>query len=258
MNDPHIESLRYRLEPSKDVTFQNPTPVMLDTSTFRLRLEQNVLCIELKDHYASEEDARGMIEGYLRAWEMDAALKFGKGDISFVFEGSRIIDRRPSPPGTPQIVEASAELRGSASVTAAAHTIRRTYPTPPTRLKVSPDVETIWHRFDGYLSNREPLPGMAYFCLSLLEGSAGGRNKAAKKYNIELAVLDKLGELTSTRGDTTEARKLNRGAPLVPLTVNERTWIVEAIKALIRRKAEYDFDPTCPLSRITIGDLPKI
>jgi hypothetical protein len=45
-----------------------------------------------------------------------------------------------------------------------------------------------------------------------------------------------------------------------PLTQAERLWVRAAIKALIRRKAEYDHDPTAApaLPEITMADLPPL
>ena len=46
---------------------------------------------------------------------------------------------------------------------------------------------------------------MAYFCLTILQGS-GDRKKAAKKYGIKLEVLNKIAQLSSERGGQ-QARK---------------------------------------------------
>ena len=58
-----------------------------------------------------------------------------------------------------------------------------------------------------------------------------------------------------------DARKL--AIPIViptPLTDVERGWIRETVKMLIRRKGEYDFDPSsaASLRQITLADLPKL
>jgi len=53
----------------------------------------------------------------------------------------------------------------------------------------------------------EPLPSMAYFCLTVLEYQAKNREAAAKQYAIDLKVLKKLGGLTA-KGDPMTARKV--------------------------------------------------
>jgi hypothetical protein len=258
MTDPHVESLRYRLEAGKGVTFNNPPPIDYDAKAYWLHLEDDILTIEMKDHFDTERKARESVEGFLQAWEIKAALDFGKDEIHFVFEGSRIIDRNPPPPGQPQVAEASIELSTSAAISVSGQVTRQSYPAPPSSFKVSPDVETMWSRYQAFIDNREPLTSMGYFCLTLLQQSAGGPKQAANMYNIEQVVLKKLSELTSTRGDKAEARKLGAGAKLTPLTGDERLWMMEAVKALIRQKAHYDFDSTMPLQQLKISDLPKI
>lgn len=37
------------------------------------------------------------------------------------------------------------------------------YPDPPKLFILTPDVETLWHRYEGYLQGKEPLSSMAYF-----------------------------------------------------------------------------------------------
>jgi len=105
---------------------------------------------------------------------------------------------------------------------------------------------------------------MAYACLTLMEGSTGltgrqdARGAASLRYRIDRAVLKTLGELTSARGDREEARKFDAGATGAPLTQKEKGWIVEVVKALIRRKGEYDDDPTAPLAQITMADFVSL
>jgi hypothetical protein len=70
-------------------------------------------------------------------------------------------------------------------------------------------------------------------------------------------VRDTLGNLVSEKGGPEEARKLGAGATGTPLTPGEKTWIGEVVKALIRRKAEYDADPVAAgLPPITMSGFP--
>jgi hypothetical protein len=111
-----------------------------------------------------------------------------------------------------------------------------------------------------YREGKEPLLSMAYACLSLLEGTtgvkAGARDALCKLYSIDRAARDTLGDLVSERGSPQEARKLDVGATKTPLTATEKQWVETAIRALIRRKGEYDFDPGASFPLITLADLP--
>jgi hypothetical protein len=154
-----------------------------------------------------------------------------------------------------------------ASVEFAVHSVEVTtghasYPAPPNGFKPSPDVETMWLRYQFYRDQREPLLSMAYVCLSLLEGTTGtkhgARTSVCTKYKIDQAVRDKFGDLVSEHGDASEARKLDFGVSRQPLTHAQRVWIDQVVKALIRRKAEYDFDPSATFPPITMADFIQI
>ncbi|MDA2921265.1 hypothetical protein MYX76_17530 [Desulfobacterota bacterium AH_259_B03_O07] len=133
--------------------------------------------------------------------------------------------------------------------------IRNRFPNLPIAFKASPDVESMYQRYEGYLEGKEPLTSMAYMCLTIFEASVRGRRQASIKYHIHRDVLNKMGELTSTRGDKEQPRKAPFGRPLTP---NEEKWILEAVKLLIKRIGQHAFDPGAPKVQITMNDLPGI
>jgi hypothetical protein len=65
---------------------------------------------------------------------------------------------------------------------------------------------------------------------------------------------------TSEKGRRLDARKLESGSTLDPLTEAEQRWIRAAVKMLIRRKGEYDYDPSAAdsLKQMTMADLPAL
>jgi hypothetical protein len=258
MRDPHVASLRYRLVPGETVSFDCPPPVDRETEAFRMRLEDGVATFEMLEHHASEETARRCVEEYLRAWEIHTALRLGRGEIGFEFGGADVIDRDPPPPGTGQVVYLSGSARGVVTATGTLHVKRGRYPEPPNAFVVSPDVETMWRRYEGYLEGREPLAAMAYACLTLLEASARGRESAAKQYRISLDVLRKLAHLATEIGDEGTARKFSRLRERRPHTGPERDWVEAVVKALIQRAGECASEPGASRPQITMSDLPKL
>jgi len=138
---------------------------------------------------------------------------------------------------------------------------RRKYPDPPTFFTVTPDVETLWGRYEKYLDEKEYLPSMAYACLTFVEnkaykkGKKGKRKAAAKLFLIDEPILNKLGEL-SAKGDTKTVRKFPEEGDLIPLSGKEIKWIEAAVKILIRRMGELANIQSAQL--ITVADLPKI
>lgn len=147
------------------------------------------------------------------------------------------------------------------------HLTRSVYPAPPTGFKASPNVRTLWDRYQHYREGRESLPGMAYFCLTLLETMAGrqpedaakkrkisnARKKAAEKYHIDENVLAKLGDLSSARGDARTARKATAMAR--SHTPAEVAWTESAIRAIIHRVGKVDARVT-GLALISMKHLP--
>ncbi len=207
----------------------------------------------MKKHYAFAEEAKASAAEFLFVWELDAALRLGRSAIRFIYEDAQLIDRIPPPPGTAEIqVASAASLWFGGEVTI--RVISSAYPEPPAGMKFTPDLETLWRRYEGYRAQREPLAAMAYFCLTVLETSAGSRPKAATQYSIDAKVLGKLGELTAERGDGATARKMQ--SSLVPYTPTEIRWVEEAIRIIIRRVAGIAAGAACPM--ITMKDLPSL
>lgn len=260
MNDPHVESLTYRLTVGPSIRFNNPPALEREYNAFRLRLDAGTLIAMMKDHFATADEARLVVDPVLRSWEIDTNLTNGPNHISFSFDKAEVIDRSPPPPGTPHVIVCSGGvgIGGSATVVM----VRPKYPEPPSRFAATEDVQAIWFRYMQYIEGKEPLLSMAYAVLSLLEGTTGQKQGArvavCAKYNIDQTVRDKLGDLVSEKGSPKEARKLDHGATRQPLTHAERSWVVAVVKALIRRKGEYDADPSAALTPITLSDFPAI
>jgi hypothetical protein len=264
MKVPHVESLVYRAESAKDIIYNDPVPLEIDKDKWKGCLENGILTCRMKMHYASVSDVRREIESYLRAWEVNTNLKQGKGSIKFVYQDANLIDLAPQETGC-RVVEAGGVISGIGTMTARGQIIRKNYPPPPENFTVSPDVETLLGRYEGYLAGKEPLPAMAYFCLTTVERIYGGqrekrekpRKAAARIIKVDLEVLNTLGELASERGDQTTARKFLRQPS--PLTGTERTWVESVIRGLIYRVGEYSgCSDKSTLAQITMADFPSL
>jgi hypothetical protein len=274
MNDPHVEWLKYRLKTTPYDRFDSPPLLVQEYDAFHIYLEDGVLTIEMKEHHDSVQSAKQAVEIFLKSWKIDAALKYNRSFIDFEFDHPSVIDRNPLPK-TPQGLTIDLFAR-SGNLTIEIEPCQRqhqAYPKPPSNFIASPDVETMWFRYEQHIDGRETLQAMGYFCLSLIQWSTGlgarARQKAGEIYRIDREVLDKLGNLTSERGSMQDIRKLENKANTSPtsslskpepLTDIEKNWIREAIKRLIRRKGEYDNNPseanTLPI--ITMADLPNL
>ena len=248
MNDPTVVALLYRVEHGASVDYREAKPLRHDEPGFRVEINDGRARFEFKRHHATEQAARQAVEEYIRAWEFTAELQQGPDSFRLRFVRSEIKDRNP-PPGM-----------GALSVSARAGTPRATfamtvvpacYPQPPvSQLDLTPDVESMHARFMGYRRRGEPLPGMAYFCLTILKYQLG--KKAVEHYRISKNVLSTIARLSTRRGGS-EARKAEGKDR--DLTDQERRFLEEATRALIGRAAQKV--PTV-LRRITMSDLPRL
>jgi len=263
MNDPHVERLVYRfkvIEPN--TSFKNPPAVSYENDVFKATLAENRLVLEMKEHFATEDAAHAAVRPRLRAWEMDAGLRLGAGEFSFDFENAQVIDRKPDP-GSAHVLAAAVTARATATGSLTVRVERARSPDPPDpTFKITPDVETLWARYEGYRRGREPLTAMAYFCLTVLEWIAApdDKNKRARgcsHFGIARDVRDKLGDLSSEVGTGESARKYSgKGRPH---TSAEEEWLRVCVRALIRRVGEVAANGSAAgLPEITMASLPKL
>jgi hypothetical protein len=209
----------------------------------------------MRTHCDDISDALALIEPVLRSWEANADLTLSREEVRFDFVTADVVDRAPLLAGSGRMRVLAAQTGhfavGGMNVTLCAERAR--YPEPPYRFRLTPDAKSLLDRYNGYLDGREPLPAMAYFCLTMLEAIAGSRPGAAKHFGIDSKVLSKVGEVTANRGDLLTARK---GRAIQPLTSKERAWLEAAVRAFIYRVG--DTRPISTLPTLTMADLPKL
>jgi hypothetical protein len=263
MNDPHVESLTYNIIAGEGIEFDNPEPLEHKWNSFFFKLENGIMTVTPKDHFSTKEEARAAVEPYLDAWEFEHALRNGRRNVTFKYTDAKIIDLKPPAPGDTLFVYTGNIVLVS-EVHADVIALWNKYPDPPTVFtSVPPDAESLWNRFERYLNNREPLHGMAYFFVTVLEAASAERPprqskkrlEASKKYRIEYEVIDTLGESSSTRGDTNTGRKFGS----TPLRAIEEVWMEAVVRAIIRRVAERRLtSDAASLPWIKMQDLPPL
>jgi len=247
MNDPHVVSLTYSFEPTSSLEIVNAPALPIDSDAFTGRLDNGLLTLEPRDHFPDIETARTVSDRFVKAWQIAVGLDLGRAGFSFQYRRAHVIDRKADPGSL------SASLSGVAAVSAVAsvRATRHEYPPPPADFRLTPEVETLWERYCQYQEGREPLLAMAYFCLTVLVPKGEDRSDAAQRLSIEERVLDKIGELTSERGDNATARKMRPTTR--PLTADERAWIEAAVKAIIQHLATAQQG-----HKLTMANLPPL
>jgi hypothetical protein len=252
--DPHVVSLRYRIEPSEGVTFGDDTgPMEREFDAFHLSVTHETATAHMKEHYATERGAREVVEGYLRPWEIYEAVRPMGTGVKFSFLEAEVIDR--DPPCFYATARAAPRF-GSAVRAEVVRELR--LPDLPEAFATSSDVKVMWTRYKGYLQGREPLLPMAYYCLTRFRSGAGHNKEAASRFRVSKNVLDKLGRLSSTSGDETTARKWDSASSPQPLTDREIEWVENAVRLLIYRVGQYAADPDREWTKFTMKDLLQL
>jgi hypothetical protein len=255
MNDPHVEKLYYRVIIPEDVDYEKANLLSGETDNFSLYLSKNQLIVEMKTHCASEVEARGIVDDYLKGWEVTAGLLDGPESLIFKFDSSVIVNQPPSHEKDNNAGIYDESLEAILLVSEATdHVSYDRFPPLPKDFKTSPEVEMMFMRYKLYREGRETLLGLAHWCFTVLEYSAGGRSEAADQYMIDYRVLRKLGDLCCNRGDIRDARKHKGNAGITPLRPAEREWIRAVVKKLILRVGEYAYHPVAKLPMITMSD----
>ena len=158
----------------------------------------------------TKQQAPEAVDPFVRDWEFDTGIRHGLGYFELEFDKAEIIDRKQ----TTGVIEAHLEpARFHVEVSIVAVTVApTTYPSPPSDIDSSnPNVQTPYERYRRYREGRENLPSFAYFCLTVLEypfgmhsrrrkAAGGQRQAAAALHDIGVDVLQRIGELSSTKG----------------------------------------------------------
>jgi hypothetical protein len=222
--------------------------------TFNLR--DGTVEILPTEHFDTEDEARRVVEPFLRAWEIAADLAQNPGTLRFKFVSAEVIDRDPAPAGAPQTAEAKALKLMLTLGQPTVHITCRKYPQPPIDFRSTVEVEQAYQRWLNFRRSKEPLQSMAYFVLTLLETRAGGKRKAARVFNIDHSVLSKVGHLCSEKGDPITARKAPPRLAFQELTGGESSWLEQAVRRLIWRLGEHASGAS--VGRVKMADLPPL
>ena len=254
MNDLHVVALIYHIEHDNSVNYEKTRPLVRDEPAFRVKVKDEKVYFKLKEHYATESEARESIKEYIRVWEFDAGLRGDPDDFKLKFDRAKIVDRKPTP-GKISVSATPVRLEVAVSVPAVTKAPSN-YPSPSSGLSIDPDVQTLYDRYMHYRRGHESLPSMAYFCFTTLKNIETTQKLPVHQYyNISKKVLNKVSQLSSTKGGL-EARK--RIGIDNDLTEQERRFLEETVVKMIYRAAEKANDPTKNLSQITLSDLPSV
>jgi len=241
----------------RNVDYDNAPSITASNDYFEMKAANNKVCFTMKGHFPTEIEARKIVDDFLRNWEIIIGLEDDPDNITFEFERAEIIDLEPDPNNRCINLRASICAHAHCSDDVTVHMSYVKYPIPLSSFSLSPDVETMYMRYKAYREGRDKLLSMAYLILTIVQSNLT-RREASNKYKIQKEILDKLGDISSTRGDEREARKAPKDGIFKPLTSNEREWIISACKLLMKRLGEYEQCGADNLSELNMDDLPLL
>jgi len=255
---PRVKNLHYVVEHDPSIDYSRAPPFSHREPTFDVSVEDDKVCFTMKQDYATEDAARNAVSAFIEAWEIEAGLKLGPNRFRLRFDYADVEDRNPNTgevtlrPRPAKLPSITAEMKITVGETV--------YPAPPTiAVTLSPDVRSMYDRYLGFRQGREPLPSIAYFCLTVLEmpwkSSKNARRDAASHYGIANAILNRVGTLSSTMGGRNARKAQGRYRNF---SAEESRFLERAVNAIVRRAAEVAHDPSARVQRITMSDLPPL
>ena len=268
MNEPHVVWLLYQVKHDISFDYSGNEPLEHEEAKIRLRVVDAKACFTMKEHCATASEAQKVVESFIDDWECTAAMEYGPNRFNLEFLKSHIEDRNPEPPLSGAVSCTAAlpgGLLGSIESVANLSEVSVPYPSLPSS-PIAPDAKSMLVRYIGYRQDREKLPGMAYFCLTVLEwlaaeqepssrrGSSSKRREAARKFGIDECVPNRIGSL-SVRGREGEARKREK-ENYQAFSADERRFLEESVKVMIRRVSEANNPSAGGLTKIRLSDLP--
>ena len=268
MNDPHVESLHYWVLHDQTFSYDGAEPLKCEDDSMSAEIVDEKLIVTLKSHYATEQQAKEAIEPFIRDWEFDAALRYGRGAFQLGFSHPVMIDRNPAP-----TLAGEARLKATGAIGPVRGTVQLTklmgsYPAPPSGQLLcvdEPYIQKMLSLLQQYRMHRMPLGVAAYRCLEALRNRA--REKAGKSlkegktwkhtgnhFAISVNGLKKLAALCNRRGGMDSRHEGSDG----DYTNVEKHLLVDAMQSFIHRAAERETWPDKQLTPITLNDLPSL
>jgi len=74
MNDPHVSALVYRVKHDETVNYDKAIPLEYETAIFKVSVKSCEARFDMKEHFPTVEQAREVVEPFIRQWEFAAAL----------------------------------------------------------------------------------------------------------------------------------------------------------------------------------------
>lgn len=230
LTEGYIVELRFVLD--APAVYESANAVEFDAEEASFHFRNGRLRVRPHRLENSVKRLRRQIEGVLRGWEFQDTLICGFSPPAFAYVDAEIVGEEASvqldPPDKLHHDEADVE-EILVTVNHFAH---------PPQVRAAPELIAAWQRwYHAKVGIGESMQSATYFVLTVLERAAGGRREAAKTFAIDLEVLRRMGELSSTTGDLATARKSSgaNGA----LSAGDKQWLHSAVRAVLLNAGQH-------------------
>jgi len=261
MCNTRVQELTYTIGSGPEISYRNPESQSFSNHLGSFEIVDTLLRIKPTEDFSNEMEARKAIDPYLLAWEIEADITSNIGAIRFSFKESQVIEIEPCH-GLEQSIRVNSWESVKVSDGISVQMRHHKYPQPPREFRATPEVSHAYRRWKRYREGKEQLQAMAYFVLTLVESTSMEattrklRNATANKLNIDLEVLDKIGALSSEKGDSSTARKVRPNKEFEDLSPTEQEWLEKAVLRIIRQLGQRA--AAAPLNRLSMNDLPTL
>jgi hypothetical protein len=247
---PRVEVLTYEIRWLNPAVRVLPAGQHVVLGEFDCTIDMATLTARPTSLFRTEEEAQGMFEPHLRAWELEIELETGYR-IEFRLSSSHAVDGPAEPVGpTHHVVGLNDYLSMTDSLQVI---VQSALPGPTGTYRVSPRVQVWLARLRDVRDGREKAPTGAYAVLTDLEQTfgSGSRTRAAAALNMSGHLLDKVAQLASGNHPL-HGRKVTTTGP--PLTDADLAWLTRAVVVLVRRAAAIESGAT-GLPQVTVADV---
>lgn len=212
-----------------------------------------LLLAEPKAVFTSIEEARAAFEPMIRAWEAHFELSDRGFPVTFEFAFGILEDA--SAPDR----ESSREAQ-YATVDPGGFIVRKLESSPPPPppewfSAVPPVVDELRRSWRRVQAGHALTLDRAYWCLTVLEATYGGRRRAAAALRVDMKILETVGRLCAAE-DRLRGRKVGGRGPS-SIRHEDEVWLRAAIPRLILRVAEVEL--VAPgVANLRMADLPQL
>lgn len=229
--------IRYRLRQVADFAHDSSLAFVNDIGEFELSRGELLVVTAEPDG----SDTLTRVDSFLRAWEFQAELQYGIPVLEFV-----------RPDDVPLDEQGAAGIQPKSAADEELIIEWSSYPEPPT-IKFIPELYAAWCRFRrARMGLGEPVQSATYHLLTVVEGLGGGRTSAANRFGVSVAILRKIGELSSAWSNQQPRKSMAAHAP--QLTKRHERWLETSIRAVLLQVGAQMAGANT--RKLEMGDLP--